>query len=219
MSTENMALAKKCRGRPKQFDRDDALNKALKLFWKYGYEATSLADLVEATGAKAPTLYAEFGNKEGLFRAAVEHYLTLFVETSNRALMQSDVPLRQSIEEYLRAAAALFTDCDNPSGCFMVCTSATLSAASEEIASMLRSRHHLQEETLSEFLDSKKETGELSPQVSSRILAKYLNCTVQGMSVQARDGASRAELNQLVDVVMAIWPQLIAFEAQPVTSA
>lgn len=75
MSINEAVCGKKSRGRPKQFDRDRALESALDLFWRHGYEATSLADLVEVTGAKAPTLYAEFGNKEGMFRAAVERYL------------------------------------------------------------------------------------------------------------------------------------------------
>lgn len=72
MATDSTQCVKKSRGRPKVFDRDAALDKAMKLFWQHGYEATSLADLVEATGAKAPTLYAEFTNKEGLFRAVLD---------------------------------------------------------------------------------------------------------------------------------------------------
>jgi AcrR family transcriptional regulator len=71
-------LRKKSRGRPKVFDREAALDKAMTLFWQHGYEATSLADLVEATGAKAPTLYAEFTNKEGLFRAVLDRYISRF---------------------------------------------------------------------------------------------------------------------------------------------
>lgn len=71
MTTDTTSCAKKSRGRPKVFDREAALDKAMTLFWQHGYEATSLADLVEATGAKAPTLYAEFTNKEGLFRAVL----------------------------------------------------------------------------------------------------------------------------------------------------
>ncbi|RCA06083.1 TetR/AcrR family transcriptional regulator, partial [Klebsiella pneumoniae] len=76
MTTDVQSCAKKSRGRPKVFDRDAALDKAMTLFWQHGYEATSLADLVEATGAKAPTLYAEFVNKEGLFRAVLDRYIS-----------------------------------------------------------------------------------------------------------------------------------------------
>lgn len=78
MTTDTTSCAKKSRGRPKVFDREAALDKAMTLFWQHGYEATSLADLVEATGAKAPTLYAEFTNKEGLFRAVLDRYITRF---------------------------------------------------------------------------------------------------------------------------------------------
>ena len=78
MTTDVQSCAKKSRGRPKVFDRDAALDKAMTLFWQHGYEATSLADLVEATGAKAPTLYAEFVNKEGLFRAVLDRYISRF---------------------------------------------------------------------------------------------------------------------------------------------
>ena len=78
MATDSTHCVKKSRGRPKVFDRDAALDKAMKLFWQHRYEAPSLADLVEATGAKAPTLYAEFTNKEGLFRAVLDRYIDRF---------------------------------------------------------------------------------------------------------------------------------------------
>ncbi|WP_114195409.1 TetR/AcrR family transcriptional regulator [Edaphovirga cremea] len=208
MSTECTTSARKSRGRPKQFDREAALSKALNLFWRHGYEATSLADLVEATGAKAPTLYAEFGNKEGIFRASVEHYLSAFAEHSFVALRQTDLSVAQAIEQYLRSSADLFTDCSTPSGCFMVCTSSALSSSSEDIANMLRSRHHLQESTLRDYFEQRKQQGEMEAFTNSALLAKYLVCTVQGMSVQARDGATRQDLQLLVDVVMRLWPQL-----------
>ena len=208
MSTEQTALVRKSRGRPKQFDRGTALSKALNLFWRHGYEATSLADLVEATGAKAPTLYAEFGNKEGLFRAAVEHYLTNFYEKSSCLLSKTDLSVEETIGQYLRAIAELFTDCDTPSGCFMISASSGMSSSSADIAEMLRARHLSQERSLFEFFEKRKQSGELTAVTDSALLAKYLACTIQGFSVQARDGATAAELNQLIDVVMKIWPQL-----------
>ena len=84
MTTDVTRCAKKSRGRPKVFDRDAALDKAMTLFWQHGYEATSLSDLVEATGAKAPTLYAEFTNKEGLFRAVLDRYISRFAAKHER---------------------------------------------------------------------------------------------------------------------------------------
>lgn len=208
MSTEQTALVRKSRGRPKQFDRGTALSKALNLFWRHGYEATSLADLVEATGAKAPTLYAEFGNKEGLFRAAVEHYLKNFCEKSSCLLSRTDLSVEDTVGRYLRAIVELFTDCDTPSGCFMISASSGMSSSSADIAEMLRARHLSQERTLFEYFEKKKESGDLTAVTDSALLAKYLACTIQGFSVQARDGASSAELNRLIDVVMNLWPEL-----------
>src|SRR5476649_2974716 len=106
MSTEQTALVRKSRGRPKQFDRGTALSKALEMFWRHGYEATSMADLVDATGAKAPTLYAEFGNKEGLFRAAVERYVSKFAEKGKALLDRPDCTVAEAVENFFRAAAS-----------------------------------------------------------------------------------------------------------------
>lgn len=91
MTTETTGCAKS-RGRPKVFDREAALDKAMTLFWQHGYEATSLADLVEATGAKAPTLYAEFTNKEGLFRAVLDRYITCFAAKHEAQLFAKKKP-------------------------------------------------------------------------------------------------------------------------------
>ncbi len=208
MCSESVASLRKGRGRPKQFDREVALDKALELFWRHGYEATSLADLVEATGAKAPTLYAEFGNKEGLFKAAAERYVTKFAEKGKTLLMQPDRSVSQAIEDYFRSVASMFTDKSLPSGCFIICTSAALSASSEDVAQILRARHHLQEHALRDFLLSRQQQGELAADSDIVLLAKFLACTLQGMSVQARDGASAADLDGIVTTLMALWPTL-----------
>ncbi|TKI06147.1 TetR/AcrR family transcriptional regulator [Martelella alba] len=208
------ACLKKGRGRPKQFDRDIALDKALDLFWRHGYEATSMSDLVEATGAKAPTLYAEFGNKEGLFKAAVDRYVARFAEKGKALLNRPGSTVHEAIECFFRAAAHTFTDKSLPSGCFIICTSAALSASSEEVARMLKCRHHLQENTLREFLLARQSQGEIDARLPVAALAKYLACTLQGMSVQARDGASRQELDTIVSALMSVWPALTHLSAE-----
>ncbi len=208
MSTDQVASIRKGRGRPKQFDRDDALDKALQLFWRHGYEATSLADLVEATGAKAPTLYGEFGNKEGLFRAAAERYITKFAERGKALLANPDCSVAQAAEDFMRDTAAMYTDKDLPSGCFIICTSAALSSSSDEVAKMLRARHHFQENMLADFLRTRQKAGDLPAQTHIPTLAKYLTCILQGMSVQARDGASHEELDGIVSTLMTVWPEL-----------
>ncbi|KOC89272.1 TetR/AcrR family transcriptional regulator [Winslowiella iniecta] len=209
MTINQDVCAKKGRGRPKLFDRETALDKALELFWAHGYEATSLADLVAATGAKAPTLYAEFENKEGLFRAAMDRYIEKFAEQRKAALACPERTVAQGIENYFRSTAACFTDRTKPAGCFFICTSTALSAASGEVAEMLRTRHNAQEATLLEFLQQRQQQGEIARATDTDGVAKYLSCVLQGMSVRAREGASREELEGIIDTVMRLWPTLV----------
>lgn len=199
---------RKCRGRPKVFDREAALDKALTLFWTHGYEGTSLADLVAATGAKAPTLYAEFVNKEGLFRAAMERYVEKFSAWRDAALGDDKLAVSEAVEAYFRATAACFTERDSPGGCFFICTSSALSAASADIAAMLQEQHQSQEQVLKDFLCSRQQRGELGESVDIAALSRYLSCLLQGMSVRAREGAERADLESIIGTLMAMWPTL-----------
>ncbi|HCD9773456.1 TetR/AcrR family transcriptional regulator [Enterobacter hormaechei] len=161
MTTDVTRCAKKSRGRPKVFDRDAALDKAMTLFWQHGYEATSLSDLVEATGAKAPTLYAEFTNKEGLFRAVLDRYIARFA------------------------------------------------ASSKEIANTVKSRHAMQEETLSTFLAQRQQRGEIPAHCRPQELAQYLSCILQGMSISAREGATLEKLQGITQTTLRLWPELL----------
>ncbi|MDU5779349.1 MAG: TetR/AcrR family transcriptional regulator [Pantoea sp.] len=208
MSQQHDEAVKKCRGRPKTFDRDAALDKALTLFWTHGYEGTSLSDLVAATGAKAPTLYAEFENKEGLFRAAMERYIERFSAERNAALQDESKSVAEAIEGWFRATAACFTNCDTPAGCFFICTSTALSSSSSEIAHMLRQQHDAQQQTLLDFLTARQQRGDIPAQVDILSLARYLACMLQGMSVRAREGAPKADLDNIIDTLMAMWPAL-----------
>jgi AcrR family transcriptional regulator len=206
--TDQEICTRKGRGRPKTFDREAALDIALELFWRHGYEATSLSDLVEATGAKAPTLYAEFTNKEGMFRAAVDRYIEKFAEQRQAALACPESCVEKGVEGYFRSTAACFTDGKKPAGCFFICTSTALSADSTEVADMLRARHNSQENHLNEFLLARQAAGELDAKTDITALSAYLGCVLQGMSVRAREGASRAELDSIIDTLMLQWPIL-----------
>jgi len=207
MATE-VSLIKKSRGRPKVFDRDDALEKAMALFWQHGYEATSLSHLVEATGAKAPTLYAEFTNKEGLFRAVLDHYIARFAKKYEAQLFAPGKAIEQALEEYLLAIAHCFTDKETPSGCFIVCTSSVLAASSQDIASTIRERHAVQQEMLLLFLNEHQQKGTLPQSCNTQHLARYLCCIIRGMSVNARDGATYEDLVSIVKTTIMLLPEL-----------
>lgn len=209
MTADVQSCTKKSRGRPKVFDRDAALDKAMKLFWEHGYEATSLADLVEATGAKAPTLYAEFINKEGLFRAVLDRYISRFAARHEAALFNEEKSVEQSLQDYFTAVATCFTSKETPAGCFMINTSATLAASSKEIARTLKTRHAQQEQTLGKFLLSRQQRGELPAQKDVQALAQFLNCILQGMSISAREGASLEDLQQIIRTTFCLWPKML----------
>ncbi len=209
MTTDTTSCAKKSRGRPKVFDREAALDKAMTLFWQHGYEATSLADLVEATGAKAPTLYAEFTNKKGLFRAVLDRYITRFASKHEAQLFCEEKSVESALEDYFTEIAACFTSTDTPAGCFMINTSATLAASSRDIARTVKSRHAMQEQTLIQFLRQRQERGEIPAYCNPQALAEYINCILQGMSISAREGATFEQLMQITRTTLRIWPELI----------
>ncbi|HFZ8995927.1 TPA: TetR family copper-responsive transcriptional repressor ComR [Citrobacter freundii] len=209
MTTDSTSCVKKGRGRPKVFDREAALDKAMTLFWQHGYEATSLSDLVEATGAKAPTLYAEFTNKEGLFRAVLDRYISRFAAKYEAQLFCEEKSVEMALKDYFTAVATCFTSKDTPAGCFMINTSATLAAASRDIASTVKSRHAMQEKTLAEFLRQRQERGEMPSHCNPQRLAEYLNCVLQGMSISAREGASLEKLLQITETTLRLWPEML----------
>lgn len=209
MTTETQSCAKKGRGRPKVFDREAALDKAMTLFWQHGYEATSLSDLVEATGAKAPTLYAEFVNKEGLFRAVLDHYIAHFAAKHEAKLCCDDKPVDDALKDYFTAVATCYTSKDTPAGCFMINTSAALAASSKEIAKTIKSRHAVQEQTLREFLQHRQEKGEIPAGKDVKELALFLSCVLQGMSISAREGASFDTLMQITRTTLGLWPHML----------
>ncbi|HBX0026127.1 TPA: TetR family transcriptional regulator [Klebsiella pneumoniae] len=219
MTTDVQSCAKKSRGRPKVFDRDAALDKAMTLFWQHGYEATSLADLVEATGAKAPTLYAEFVNKEGLFRAVLDRYISRFAAKHEAVLFAEGKSVDRALRDYFTAVATCFTSketpagCftskETPAGCFIINTSAALAASSTDIANTIKSRHAMQEQALTQFLQQRQAQGELPAGRDVAQLAQFLNCVLQGMSISAREGADFDKLMQITDTTLRLWPQVL----------
>ncbi len=207
--TSATGCARRSRGRPKVFDRDAALDKAMALFWQHGYEATSMAHLVAATGAKAPTLYAEFTNKEGLFRAALDRYIARFIEKNETLLFATDKSLEQALGDYFDAIARFFTSKETPNGCFIISTSSALAASSEEIANTIKTRHARQAQTITHFLQLRQQRGEIPLQCNINHLADYLCCILQGMSVSAREGASLAALLRIAETTRRILPELV----------
>ncbi|AFJ47479.1 TetR/AcrR family transcriptional regulator [Shimwellia blattae] len=209
MTTTRDSCTRKSRGRPKVFDRDAALDKAMTLFWQHGYEATSMAHLVEATGAKAPTLYAEFTNKEGLFRAVLDRYIAEFASRNEAQLLCENKTVYQALADYFSAVAHCFTSKDTPSGCFIICTSSALAASNEDIANTIKERHAQQAQIILEFLTMHQQRGAIPDNCNLQALTDYLCCILQGMSVSAREGASYEDLMKITATTLRLWPELI----------
>lgn len=191
------------RGRPREFDEARALDRAMRLFWEHGYEATSIHALTAAMEITPPQLYAAFGNKEQLFEAAVDLYAAT-AGAFARAALEEGPTARQAIERLLMAAADVFTRPDLPPGCMVVL--AATNCSSEAVDGMMRLRRLLSEDAIAERIRRGVQEGELARNVQVPDLAKFFAGVFQGMAIQARDGAKRENLEAMAQLAMKAWP-------------
>ena len=191
------------RGRPRSFDPDEALDRALDLFWRQGYEGTSLTDLTEAMGINRPSLYAAFGNKEELFQKALERYVG-FGSAFVRASMAC-CTAREAVEALLTGAAQNGRE-DGPRGCLLVKGALAGSSDSAAIQQQLNARRAENEAILLARLLAGQEAGEFAANIDATDLARYFTTVLHGLSVQAIGGASKEELTRVVQLAMKAWP-------------
>ena len=191
-------------GRPLEFDPDEALGRALELFWRNGYEGTSLSDLTEAMGITRPSLYATFGNKEELFRKVVDRYYADFLGFTRTALEEPTA--RAVVEAWLYGFADTVTGKGTPAGCLGVNAALACSSASEDIQQELASRRAVDMELLRKRLEQAKREGDLPAEVSPSDLASFVATIARGMAVQAKSGASRRALHRTVEIALRAWP-------------
>lgn len=192
------------KGRPLSFDRDAALHRAMLLFWRHGYEATSLSDLTTAMGITAPSVYAAFGDKRRLFLEAVGRYLSGPV-TSERIIDEA-ATAQDAAWGLLRAAAAGFTGEDTPPGCLLASSAMSCSADAADVQAELAAIRRGIEARLQARIARGVACGELPPGTDADGLAGHVMAVVQGMSTLARDGAQRGKLLRVADAAMAGWP-------------
>lgn len=201
METATLPAAK---GRPREFCTEMALAAALRVFWSKGYEGASLADLTEAMGITKPSLYAAFGNKEALFHKALDLYEQEKLEYTREALLQPTA--RAVAEHYLRGALEAQTSSCDPKGCMGVINSVACSTEAESIkADVVARRASSQALTIERFRQAQRD-GDLPAHVDPEGLTSFLYALLQGMAVQAGSGATRAELERLIETSMAVWP-------------
>jgi AcrR family transcriptional regulator len=197
-------------GRPREFDRDEALQKAMNLFWAQGYEATTLADLQIAMGGiTAPSFYAAFGSKETLFREAVELYERTQGAPVAEALTKGPTT-RAAIEGMLRAAAESVCAKGKPRGCLMVLSAINCMPANKGIEDFMRDQRSLREKFIRQRLRQGIAEGDVPATADINALVAFYTSIVDGMAIRARDGASRKSLNAIVNCGMAAWDVMTA---------
>ncbi len=193
------------RGRPRAFDREAALAEATRLFWTKGYEATSMADLTEAMGIGATSLYAAFGSKEALYAEALRYYREHY-EALVWAKFLSAGTAREAVVSYLLDSAAALTGalCDIPLGC-MVTLSSVGSEGHAELGELVQSARAVTFQRLRARLVRAMADGEILSSIDVDALARFVQTVQNGMSILARDGASRVELEAVAQVAVLGW--------------
>lgn len=192
------------KGRPREFCVDEALAAALRVFWSKGYEGASLTDLTEAMGITRPSLYAAFGNKESLFRKTLDLYEREKLDYVAKALAAPTA--REVAERLMRGGLENQTRSCDPRGCLGVISSIACGTEAESIRAEVLARGASSRLKLVERMNRAREEGDLPDHVDPEALTRYLYAILQGMAVQAGAGASREELEALIETALLVWP-------------
>ncbi len=196
-------------GRKRTFEKDEALDKAMRVFWENGYSGTSLSDLTSELGVNKPSLYAAFGNKEKLFEASIGRYMTEYAVPLSKSLSDAaDVPVKESLRAYLYNIIDLQTDSNSPGGCFFVkshCESGGVGFP-EEMSSLLTQMQVMNEEMLNNFFETKLAEGQFSETAKIKDLTGYFMGVMYGLAVHARTGKTKEELQEIADFSLNMLP-------------
>jgi AcrR family transcriptional regulator len=192
-------------GRARAFDADEALDKAMTVFWRKGYEGASLSDLTEAMCINRPSLYAAYGNKQQLFRKALERYGEGPSSYEREALAQPTA--REVAEGLLRGAADVQTDPHTPAGCLATLGTTYCAEDSSPVGKILIEFRLAGHAAIRERFERARAEGDLPADADPRALTHYIGAVVCGMAVLAASGATRNELERVIRCTMSAWPQ------------
>ena len=190
--------------RPRTFCEVSALDRALEVFWRSGYEGTSISALTEAMGINRPSLYATYGNKEELFQKALARYIELKNEFFEEVLAEPTA--RQVVAKLLDGAAEILTDRNHPVGCLSVQGALACSAESEPVHTELAKIRAQYEARLRQRFEEECADGRLPAGTDPEVLARFVATISHGMSVQASGGATCEQLREVAAIAMRAWP-------------
>ncbi|MEU6742719.1 TetR/AcrR family transcriptional regulator [Streptosporangium sandarakinum] len=194
------------RGRPRAFDRDAVVERATRLFWEHGYEATSVGELTEAMGIRPGSLYATFGDKKSLFMEAVAAYGRTPAGGFMSRALEEEPTAYEAFSRMLREAAEIYPDPAHPAGCLVMCAAANVTVQDADIAAYLRDVREKGLKVFVERLQAAQNDGELPRDSDPHALAAYLAAVLRGMSERARDGAGATELRSVAELALTVWP-------------
>lgn len=192
-------------GRPRLFDRDEAVDAAMQLFWRHGYESTSLSQLKQAMGGlSAASFYGAFGSKEDLYREALARYLATHGQVV-AALYDEALPPRAALEQALRRSARLQTGTLLPKGCMLTLSVASTSPENDHLQALVTAERWRTRDAIRRCIEQAVGSGELRSGVDIEGLATLAEALLVGMSVQARDGVSHAAIEAAVSNLLQLW--------------
>ena len=196
-------------GRKRTFEKDEALDKAMRVFWENGYSGTSLTDLTTELGINKPSLYAAFGNKEKLFEASIERYMTEYGMPRLQNLdANSDASVKEKLKKYLYSVIELQTEKESPAGCFFVksqCESGSVGFP-EEMTTLLDKMNGMNEEMINQFFESEIAKGHFPNNADPKEMSGFLLSVLFGLAVQARSGKTKEELQEIADYTINTFP-------------
>lgn len=192
------------KGRPRTFDINRAIDQAMMVFWRKGFEGATLDDLTEAMGISRPSLYAAFGNKEALFLKSLDRYRESSASYLQRALQKPVA--REVFEDLLNGAINLQSDPLNPGGCLFVQGALAVGANAESMRAELASRRSVGEDAIRRRYKRAIREGDLSPDTNAADLARFTATLLHGMAVQAAGGDTRKQLLAVARMAFAAFP-------------
>jgi len=192
-------------GRPRSFDTGKALECALQVFWRKGYEGASLSDLTKAMGINRPSLYAAFGDKQALFSKALDHYSDGPAAYFREALKAPTA--RAVAERLLQGTADMVTQPHLPHGCLWVQGASGCRGAENTIGQQVITRRRAGEAALRKRFNRAKSEGDLPVNCDPSALARYISTVIHGIAIQAADGATRRQLQEVIDTALRAWPK------------
>jgi AcrR family transcriptional regulator len=205
MGTEVSDTLRRARGRPRNFDRSDALQKAMKLFWERGYEGASFDDLAAAMGISPSSFYNSFGSKERLYQEATEAYMACASRWFADEL-QADTDAKTAFHRLLAAAAREFTQNGLPAGCMISLAGTHVPPALSCMRDAMARHRWEAQSAMAARIQRGVEEGDVPKDTDVEALAAFYSALSRGMAVHARDGASRERLLEIVELGMRAWP-------------